>query len=56
MLKKLSRGETLNRIELRVEMGGRPIIFDDDLSGEIIAPHEVLTMACNYVYDIETAR
>ena len=55
MLKKLSRGETLNRTESRVEMAGTPVFFDDDLSGEVILPHEVLPMGSMYVYDIEIA-
>ena len=46
----------LNRTESRVETAGRPIIFDDDLTGETILPHEVLPMVCKYVYDIEIAR
>ncbi len=46
----------MNRTESRVEMAGRPIICDYDLTGEVLLLHDVLTMGCRYVYDIEIAR
>ena len=46
----------LNLTESRKVMAGRAIIFDDDLTAEILLPHEIRTMGCRYVYDIEITR